>query len=249
MADITITGKPPRKKFEKACERCNKVLKSAKTYNTHIKHQLCYSKNEITYCKLCDITMENHIEYVKHLLTMEHINKIGCNKLEVLHSNQPSTILQADPYLTNNEARSIGTNNLGAKFTFVFENNTTQTINLVNTPTNENTTVGITNGAGRMGTHIPSQRQIKILGLLTGIGTIKEGVKLLTVMLENKLNIEDYNGLQKLIQNDGKMTTEYKNVYLSIIEQFVASLIGRRAKGETLYNGKDISKLVISLTN
>jgi hypothetical protein len=105
-----------RTKFEKACTHCNKVLKSAKTYEHHINNQLCYSKNEITYCKICNIKKDTHTEYIKHLLSMEHLNSIGCNKLETLNTNQPSTILQADPYLSNNEARSIGTNNLGNKF-------------------------------------------------------------------------------------------------------------------------------------
>jgi len=124
-------NKSIKTKFEKSCNHCNKILKSAKTYAHHINNQLCYSKNEITYCKICNITMDTHANYIKHLLTIEHLNSIGCNKLETLNTNQPSTILQADPYLSNNEARNIGTNNLGNKFTFVFQNNQTQIVDLI----------------------------------------------------------------------------------------------------------------------
>lgn len=266
-AEINQASSKARKNktFEKACEHCNKVLKSVKSYENHINTQVCYNRDEITYCKLCKITMPNHIDYVKHLISMEHINKIGCNKLEVLHSNQPSTILQADPYLTSNEARSIGTNNLGNKFTFVFNNNDTKVINLVhqndaNTSNNRQNIIkdnananANTNANDKQ--HImnakkieATPKQIKILGLLNNANTVVEGGKLLLIMLDNKLHLEDYNGLQYIIKNDVNMKMEYKTAYLEIIDKFVSMLVKRRSAGETIYKDKDISKVVLSLT-
>jgi hypothetical protein len=265
---ITITGKPYKKKstfegampltpkpcwaFEKKCDHCNKVIKSAKSYDNHINTQVCYTRDELTYCKLCKLTVSNHNEYLKHLLSMEHINKIGCNNLEVLHNNQPSTILQADPYLTNNEARSIGTNNLGNKFTFVFENNNTQTVNLI--PNTDSSTLQNDTKPEKIGKKIgekiiePTQKQMKILSLLNNISNVAEGCKILLLMLDNKLNIEDYNGLQNIIKKDTNMKPEYKSAYSEIIDKFVSMLIKRKNNGEIIYKDKDISKIVISLT-
>ena len=248
VVTVDISRKPSSKnKFEKACGHCNKILKNAKTYDTHTKQQVCYSKNELTYCKLCDITLTNNAEYIKHLLSMDHINKIGCNKLEVLHSNQPSTILQADPYLSNNEARSIGTNNLGNKFTFVFENNETQTVNLVQ---NDNQQINTTQTPEPINKqkYEPTPKQLKIISLLENMGNIMEGTKLLLVMLDHKLNMEDYYGLQNIIKNAGNMKPDYKKAYLDTIDKFVNMIVSRKTKGEQTYKDKDISKLVISLT-
>jgi hypothetical protein len=286
-----------KKKFEKECTHCNKILKNIKSYEHHVNTQVCYSYNEISYCKLCKLLLSNHNDYIKHLLSMEHINKIGCDNLEVLNSNQPSSILQADPYLTNNEARSIGTNNLGNKFTFVFNNNNTQIINLVsnneinphninpnninsndtntnaninanmnaninanmNANTNDNNINANTNDNNinaNMNDNninankkiIPTQKQLKILNILSNIEVINDGIKALITILDNKLKLEDYNGLQYIIKNDNNMKLKYKTAYLETIDKYIAMLVKKRANGETTYKDKDITKLVISLT-
>ena len=250
-----------RTKFEKTCTHCNKVLKSAKTYEHHINNQLCYSKNEITYCKICNIKKDTHAEYIKHLLSMEHLNSIGCNKLETLNTNQPSTILQADPYLSNNEARSIGTNNLGNKFTFVFQNNQTQIVDLI--PPKQESKIQVVNSTcvgniGRNDNHRtaenaennirePTEKQRKILVILERVGSEEEGRTMLLKMLD-KLHIEDYRGLQTFIKSNNNISNELKKVYLDIMDKFITMLVKRRNNGETIYKDKDISKLVISLT-
>ena len=89
---------------------------------------------------------------------------------------------------------------------------------------------------------------MKILNLLNNISNVAEGCKILLVMLDNKLNIEDYNGLQNIIKKDTNMKPEYKSAYSEIIDKFVSMLIKRKNNGETIYKDKDISKLVISLT-
>jgi len=273
IPELIEKPKATRQKFEKSCNHCNKVLKSAKTYEHHVNNQVCYSKDEITFCKLCKITCPNRSDYVKHLLSMDHINKIGCQNLETLNNNQPSTILQIDPFLTNNEARSIGTNNLGNKFTFVFRDNKTQTIDLVNTNTPINTPINThintpinTPINTHINTHInisaavngdvssenrkieATTKQQKILSILENVNSIEEGCKLLLRMLDNKLNMEDYHGLQSIIRNDSNMKKELNTAYIEIIDKFVSMLVKRRTSGETIYKDKDISKIVISLT-
>ena len=270
--EISIGGsmRVSRGKFEKACMHCNKIMKSIKSYNRHVDLQLCYSKNEITYCKVCNITLNTHNDYIKHVLSMAHINSIGCNKLDILNNNQPSTILQADPYLTNNEAANIGTSNLGHKFTFVFHNTQIQTISLQPT-TGSNPTSGsnpITSSNPIIGSNIassntnnvvheaqpdvcilePSPKQQKILSILGKASSKDEANKLLIKLLDTKLNIEDYYGLQKFINNTNIISTDLKTLYSNVIDKFVALMVKRRNNGETIYKDKDISKIVISLT-
>lgn len=131
--DVQISIKPgkAKKTVELECSKCGKIIKSQKTYDNHVKMQVCYKPDEITYCKVCDITTENHKEYNRHIISQEHLNAIGCDKLELLNKNEPAKILVADPYLTEHEARNIGTTNLGNHYTLRFSNNQTQTINLV----------------------------------------------------------------------------------------------------------------------
>ena len=95
----------------------------------------------------------------------------------------------------------------------------------------------------------PTVRQQKIMVLLSRAGSLDEGSKLLLRMLDNKLQIEDYNGLQQIIKNDGNISSELKQTYGDMIDKFVAMLVKRRNSGETIYKEKDISKIVISLTN
>jgi hypothetical protein len=268
------SSKSIRTKFAKACSHCNKVLKSEKTYNKHTNNQLCYSKNEITFCKICNITMSTHENYIKHILSMEHLNSIGCNKLEILHNNQPSTILQADPYLSNNEAQAIGTNNLGNKFTFVFQNNQTQTVDLIAPKTNllstcisadissvsiDNTTANTLYNHSNHSNHSsenisekkilePTDKQKKIILILERVGNDQEGRTLLLKMLD-KLHIEDYYGLQSFIKCNNNISKQLQTIYLDIIDKFINMLVKLRNNGETIYKDKNISKLVISLTS
>ena len=295
-----------KKSYEKECIHCNKILKSIKSYNNHVNTQKCYNKNDITFCKLCNITMNNRNDYVKHLFSIVHYNKIGCNTLETLQTNQPSTILQADPYLTNNEAKSIGTNNLGNKFTLVFNNNNTHTIDLLhNKNVNTSNTLLANSGTGianilqdvqgqqqqlqlqqqqqlqlqqqqqqqqqgqqlqlqqqsqqqsqqqqqlqqqQQPTIIPTIKQTKILSILEKVNSIEEGNKLLLRLLDNKLQIEDYYGLQHIIKYNDKISDVLKNEYAIIIDKFVSLMVKKKNNGETIYKEKDISKIVISLT-
>ena len=305
------TRNTPKYSFTKQCVHCNKVIKNIKTYDHHVNTQICYSKTELTYCKICNIKLENRNEYIQHLITIVHLNNIGCNNIELLDNNQPNALLQLDPYLSVNDAKLIGTTNLGQKFTFVFNNLQTQIIDLVahkqniNTPSNtssntpSNTLIdnsiadntiddntladnSINNSINSNSNTIdsmncknisditsilpndtihnkinilpiislePTIKQKKILLILKDVKNITDGCNILHRMIDTKLNIEDYNGLQTFIKNDINIIDELKNAYIELINKFINMLIKKCNNGDTIYKDKNISKLVISLTS
>jgi uncharacterized C2H2 Zn-finger protein len=231
------------------CSRCHKKFKSKKIYKTHIEQQLCFSSGELSYCKICDLTLDNHKSYVKHIMTIEHINNIGCNKLERLNNNLAPSILTVDPFLTQNEANLIGTNNLGTKFIFVYENNEQQTVNLVrdNTVSNNAIAEPISSAPDRI--LMPSPRQKKLLLYLAQQKTINEGVENFTRLLSNgKLTMEDYYGFNSIIREHTAFSNEYRIAYLATINKFVENLVKMKNSGQPIYHEKDISKLVVGLT-
>ena len=327
------TRNTPKYSFTKQCVHCNKVIKNIKTYEHHVNTQICYSKTEITYCKICNIKLENRNEYIQHLITIVHLNNIGCNNIELLDNNQPNALLQLDPYLSVNDAKLIGTTNLGQKFTFVFNNLQTQIIDLVahkqninttsntqhtissntasNTASNtESNTASNTESNTASNTLIdnsiadntiddntladnsinnsinsntidsmncknisditsilpndtihnkinilpiislePTIKQKKILLILKDVKNITDGCNILHRMIDTKLNIEDYNGLQTFIKNDINIIDELKHAYIELINKFINMLIKKCNNGDTIYKDKNISKLVISLTS
>lgn len=278
LEDANIKVIKQRKKkqpFEKACDNCKKILKSDATYNKHITQQLCFDKDKITYCKVCNINLGDVNNYNKHLISLEHYNKIGCNKIEVLNNKQPSTLLLADPYLNSNEAKLLGTNNLGTKFTFVFKNGNTQDIKLEqstssisnnsnnsnnpNNPINLNNSNNIVNEEAKYTERsnlnndnkvsIPSPRQQKVIDILAKPNTIEEGSRILLKMLDGKLHLDDMQGLIKIIRTNNTIKTEMQKGYIEVIEKFVNMLIKKRNNGETVFKGGDISKIVIALTS
>ena len=133
------TTKPKRvakvkETFEATCEHCSKVFKSNKLYEPHVKEQKCFKPDEITYCKICDITAETPANYRKHLITMEHLNNIGFNTQERLKTKEENPVFNMDPYLNDNDVNKITKSNLGSGFTFVLDSGETKTITLKQNP-------------------------------------------------------------------------------------------------------------------
>ena len=139
-SDVTLsdneTKKTTRIQFKEECLHCSKIFKSKLTYKKHILQQLCYNNDEISYCKVCCITLPNHSYYKKHLFTIDHLNNIGYNKIERLQTKEVSQVHLADPYLNSNDVNKIANTNLGDSFTFVFNIGNTKTISLVNNNSN-----------------------------------------------------------------------------------------------------------------
>jgi hypothetical protein len=136
IVEIVVSGnaKVSKKAFDAECTKCHKHFKTKGAYEKHIGQQLCYDKNELSYCKTCNITLDTHCGYIKHLMTVQHLECIGAGKLERLKDDRPGVIHTADPYLSSNEAELLGTRNLGEKYTLVFENNEIQEVKLVRKP-------------------------------------------------------------------------------------------------------------------
>lgn len=273
--DIVVSGKSStaaKKLFDADCTKCNKNFKNKKTYDKHVGQQICYNKDELSYCKTCNITLESHNGYIKHLMTAAHLESIGASKLERLQEERPSTIHTADPYLSSNEAELLGTRNLGEKYTLVFENNEIQEVKLVRkssptiassrppsnipnpTPTNTNTNTKDKIKSIDVDITVPdkitqptdNQREIiKFLEKQTNpIEANNNFIKILTT----KLALEDYYGLSTLIRENCNISLEVKKTIQSLINKFVEGLTKKRAGGQLTYNNKDIGKVVVALS-
>ena len=101
----------------------------------------------------------------------------------------------------------------------------------------------------------PTIRQHKIIKFLetkaqnTPTNTnIDESGQFFYKMLDNKLQIEDYKGLQKII-NHLDINENYKINYLNTINIFINFLVKEKTMGKNSYKDKDISQLVINLTS
>jgi len=252
-------------KFEGTCTNCSKLFKQSKLYEKHINEQVCYKKDDITYCKLCLNTYNNHNDYKTHLFSIEHINNIGVNNVEKIKKPSTNIVHNLDPYLNTSDINKLSLNNLGDNFTFVFEKGNTQTITLqqpkkdsvitvdstkdtADTTKNTNDTVEINTSCDILE---PTPRQVKIINFLEKqilTVSIHESGNNFYKMLDNKLQLEDYKGLQKIIINL-PINEEFKQNYLKTIDIFISVLVKEKTMGNTFYKDKDISQLVINLTS
>ena len=262
-------------KFSSNCLKCNKLFKNESLYNKHTLEQVCYKNTELSYCKLCNITLTTHNEYKTHLFSLEHINQIGYNTLEKINKPNDKTIHSLDPYLNKNEVKNISSKNLGSSFTFVYETGSTQTVSLINNEThnetynethNVNTTINtnenndtynsINNSTDNSINTIiipePTLRQTKIINFLekqiADNKPIQDSGNLFYKMLDNKLQIDDYKNLQKIITHLN-INNDYKKTYLDTINLFISFLVKEKTNRKTIYKDKDISQLVINLTS
>ena len=205
---------------------------------------------------------------------MSHLNKIGYNNIERLHTKEVAKVHQVDPYLNKLDINKITNSNLGDSFTFVFTKGNTKTVSLVNTIMKESDselipepvsvshpepisklqpteTILETNSIIQESKLEYTARQNKIISYLDKISnenTASDGGKLFYKMLDTKLQLEEYKGLQTII-NNLNILDNYKNTYIRVIEIFISMLIKEKNKGEKLYKNKDISQLVINLSS
>lgn len=283
------------------CSKCNKNFKTKSAHTKHVTQQLCYGLTEISYCRICKVGCGTNKNYVKHLMTQEHLSSIGIEQLEKIkddNAERPSNILLADPYLSNKDKMMLGTRNLGNKYTFVFENNERQEINLIHPPittldkpppvdkpimpeimpeimqsviSNDKgqsaVSTACSSGTGNSGTGsspcvdnkvgdarapdriiYPTERQMKLMILLSKFNTPTESANCLLKMIDNKMHIEDYYGLTTIIRENPIFTLETKQTLLTLINNFVEGLTKKRAAGIIAYKDKDIAKMVVGLS-
>jgi hypothetical protein len=274
--DDTKSAKTGKKAFDAECSKCHKHFKTKGAYEKHIGQQLCYNSDELSYCKICNITLESHAGYVKHLMTLVHLESIGVGKLERLKEERPGVIHTADPYLSRNEAELLGTRNLGEKYTLVFENNEIQEVKLVRkqqppsppspsppplanmqTPSQVPSIVQSkvsANMSMRNESAAPDRiihatvNQIEIIQYLEKQKNPVEANNSFIKVLTTKLALEDYYGLTTLIRENANISLEVKKTILGLINKFVEGLTKKRAGGQLTYNSKDIGKVVIALS-
>ena len=113
---------------ENACQHCNKKFKTKKSKSNHILKQICIPKEKKTYCKLCSFSGTNKQEYEKHLLSIEHINKINniqTHKIELHHN-----LFDLDPYLSKKEKKAVINKNDVEHVIFKHKNNTISKVNI-----------------------------------------------------------------------------------------------------------------------
>ena len=67
-------------------------------------------------------------------------------------------------------------------------------------------------------------------------------------MLDNKLQLEDYKGLQNMITYIN-VDDSFKTNYIKVIESFVSLLVKQSTSGIKNYKDKNISQLVCNLTS
>ncbi len=97
----------------------------AKANTKHIKEQTCRPANKRTYCRACNLTFDTRNELMSHMTTREHMSRMmSAAEPDVVvniiqrpqrEQQERATALMADPYLTQNEARTaaIPTNKPG----------------------------------------------------------------------------------------------------------------------------------------
>jgi hypothetical protein len=267
-------AKKNKKKYENNCNNCNKLFKTEKSFLRHEKLQLCYNQLKRTYCDACDISYDTRKEYEVHMISLAHITKLKAisGYIETIEVNEVPTINTADPYLNENDIKTINNkNNIG--FTINFKNSKVQTVNIVakkpqnKSPTNQITSTDST-GLVKQSQQptaqplqqqsqqnreviqiIPSQRQAKILLFLEKLKDVNTcGTKLMEI-LDNKLHIDDYRNLQSLISQSKIINSSMKQIYVETINKFTMALVKLKNKGTTIYNDKDIATLVMNLTS
>ena len=60
-----------------SCKHCNKQFKKAVVRDKHEYEQVCIPNGKKTYCKICSWTGANVLMFNEHLISREHMDKIG----------------------------------------------------------------------------------------------------------------------------------------------------------------------------
>jgi hypothetical protein len=95
---------------------------------------------------------------------------------------------------------------------------------------------------------IPTERQLKLFGLLNKPETIEaKGTLLYRLLLSDKMNENDYKGIYYIIKSNISDPV-LLNHYMEQIQKFIMVLCKERNNGKTEFRGMDINKIVLSLS-
>ena len=105
------------------CKYCNKNIKVKKTFDKHVKEQLCLNIYKRTYCIQCKKDYNTNEKYKEHLLSIEHLTNINKETVCPILSNNKKN--NADPYLNKEEAYTVNNSQLNS-FTIIYNDNTSE---------------------------------------------------------------------------------------------------------------------------
>lgn len=100
-----------------ACKYCNKQFKKTVARDKHEYEQLCIANGQKTYCKVCSWTAENITLFNEHLISRDHLDKVGRINVAGLDmiiinpvQDKMITMFACDPVLTQCGSTDIYTN-------------------------------------------------------------------------------------------------------------------------------------------
>ena len=247
------------------CYYCNKIFKTKNTYLNHKRMQVCYDTKDKTYCSVCDITFNSKAELDDHLLSEDHYNCI--NNLTVIPiTKRTRDINRLDPILNNQDIKKINTVDIGSNIIFVYNNdevekqkitvsnpllnniNSNSSLNSNNDIIKEDVSINNNSNNDNAKNNNNIERQNKIITFLINNAEETDNTKKFLQLL-NKLNLEDYNGLNNAIIKNSDIPVLAKQQYIKTIQTFIKLLIKKKNKGETLHNNNNIQDIVTAISS
>lgn len=256
------------------CKYCNKHFKKLVVKDKHEYEQICIPITKKTYCKVCNWTAENTYTYNEHLMSREHLNKIGrmsVNDLNVVISNpirDKINIMNAcDPVLSQCEQHTMTNNTHHIKLFHndggimqVDTNNTNNTLYELSLSDVDKAvrTVEVANGGTikyqdlvekERGMAKMTTRQEKIIEYLCKFqkNDAKEMIERFKIILD-KIGMDDADFLGTHIRNYPGLSINAKQIYGAYLEKFINVLMRMVMTGEKTYRDMDIFEFVAKLT-
>lgn len=254
------------------CKWCPRTFKKANTRDNHEHIELCLPEHIRTFCRLCNMKLATNALYRNHLMSREHLSKIGNQNIDALNiidntKNKIHKVNECDPILAY---CSGGNDSPPENLKLYYNDGTYQKINagFANdiglsklTETKTETLIKQVEHANKPGQTyqqlmtaereqvILTARQTKILAYLAKFQNCDplDMVSKFKVILE-KIELDDANFLGTHIRNAKGLALHAKQIYCSYLDEFVKILTGMVIKGESKYRNIDIFEFVAKLT-
>lgn len=253
---------------EYSCKYCKKRFKKSVIRDKHEYEQVCVMNGKKTYCKVCSWTADNISVYNEHLISREHLDKVGrinVTGLDMIIVNPVKdkmvSMFACDPILS--KCDSVDSDKLkvfhtdGSMSRVDGRSETLHELSLSDTDKAIRTTEVANAGIIRYhelvererGLAKMTERQLKIMEYLARFqhNSVTEMVDRLKIILD-KIGIDDADFLSTHIRNYDGLSVRAKQVYGSYMEKFINALTRRVMVGEKYYRDMDIFEFVAKLT-
>lgn len=260
-----------------SCKHCNKSFKKAVIRDKHEYEQVCIPNGRKTYCKICSWTGESVTVYNEHLISREHMDKIGRISVPGLDmiivnpvQDKMVSMFACDPVLAqcNSTAEKV-TGSVGenikvfhtdgsmTRIDMNVDNGTLHELSLSETDKMVRD-VEVANGGiikyqelveRERGLAKMTPRQTKIMEYLVRYQNsgVNEMIERFKLILD-KINMDDADFLGTHIRNYEGLGVSAKQVYGSYMEKFINALMRHVMDGEKFYRDMDIFEFVAKLT-